>query len=350
MKRLIFLVGAVTFVCVSYAQITVQKGAGLHLQPKSFVTVQEHLESNDDVSGEGIFILKGQALQNVNFHGKQVSGLMIENLNNVQLNSPLSVTGRLVLNTGHLICNANTLELTETASIEGGNLQSYIVTTATGQIRKEISHHLDNYLIPVGNSNGYAPLIVTTSGKYQHAFIEVSSQNKVHPKKPATDDYLQHYWSLNRMGIDGTLQVKAKYKDIEGREEELKAFYWNGMAWNDKQSRIDTRNRMITVAATEGRGEIYAFNPSGVNDRGSRISVFPNPAQSTATVRFSSKHDTETDVIVYDVNGHVVMIKKVVIIQGINQVNLNVSGFAKGQYTIKVTGSVSGESISFIKG
>ena len=350
MKRLFFLVGSVSFVFAPNAQISVQSGAGLHLQPKSFITIQDDLESNDDVSGEGIFILNGHAIQDINFHGKQVSGLMIENVKNVQLGAPISIAGRLVLNTGHLICNAYTLELMESATIEGGTSNSYIITSAAGEIRKQISRHLDNYLIPVGNRNRYAPLLVTTSGKYRQAFIEVSSQNKVHPKKPATDDYLQHYWSLNRMGIDGTLQVKAKYKDIEGRGEELKAFYWNGLAWNDKQSRIDTRNRMITVAATEGRGEIYAFNPSGVNDRGSRISVFPNPAQSTATVRFSSKYDTETDVIVYDVYGHVVMIKKVVITPGINQVNINVSGLAKGQYTIKLSASAPGESISFIKG
>jgi hypothetical protein len=350
MKKLIFLVGTVSFVFASHAQITVQSGAGLHLQPKSFITVQDDLESKDDVSGEGVFILNGHAIQNINFHGKQVSGLMIENVKNVQLGAPISITGRLVLDTGHLICNNYALELGETAIIEGGTPNSYIITSAGGKIRQQISVNLNNYLIPVGNSNGYAPLFLTTSGKYRHAFIEVSSQNKVHPNKPATDDYLQHYWSLNRMGIDGTLQVKAKYKDIEGSGEHLKAFYWNGLAWNDNQSQIDTRNRMITVGATEGRGEIYAFNPSDGNDRDSRISVFPNPAQSTATVRFSSKYDTETDVIVYDVYGHVVMIKKVVITPGINRVNVNVSGLAKGQYTIKLSASAPGESISFIKG
>ena len=219
MKKIIFLVGAISFVSASYAQVTVQNGAGLHLQPKSFVTVQEDLESDDDVSGEGIFLLNGQTTQHVNFHGRQTGGLMIDNVNNVQLSAPISITSRLVLNTGHLICNANTLELKESASIEGGNLKSFIITSVKGEIRKEMSQDLINYLIPVGNSNGYAPLIITTSGKYQHAFIEVSSQNKIHPDKPASDDYLHHFWSVNREGIDGTMQVKAIYKDIEGREE-----------------------------------------------------------------------------------------------------------------------------------
>src|SRR5687768_12061971 len=136
MKKIIFLVGAVTFTCASYAQLTVQHGAGLHLQPKSFMTVQEDLESSDDVSGEGIFILNGKTTQIVNFHGRQSGGLMIENVNNVHLSAPISITRQLVLNTGHLICNAYILELKEPASIEGGNLKSFIITSDQGQIRK----------------------------------------------------------------------------------------------------------------------------------------------------------------------------------------------------------------------
>jgi hypothetical protein len=350
MKKLIFLVGAVISVNASYAQLTVQNGAGLHLQPKSFVTVQDDLESKDDVSGEGVFLLNGQTTQTVNFHGKQAGGLLIENINNVQLFSSISITTRLILNTGHLMCNAFTLELKESASVEGGNLKSFIITSAEGQIRKQTSSNLINYLIPLGNSNGYAPLLVTTIGKYQHAFIEVSSQNKVHPNKPATDDYLQNFWSVNRKGINGTLQVKAVYKDIEGSEEDLKGFYWNGLTWNDKQSQIDIRSRTITVSAAEGKGEIYAFNPSGTKGLDSRISVFPNPAQSTATVRFSSKYNTETSLIVYDANGQVVLTKKAMLKLGINQVSINVSGLAKGQYTIKVTAVEQRQAVSLIKG
>lgn len=349
MKTIIFVVGAVIFACGSNAQFTVQRGAGLHLQPNSFVTVEEHLESSDDVSGEGLFILNGRALQTVNFNGNKISGLLIENAGNVQLDAPISISARLIFAKGHLVCNSHTLVLKESASVEGGNPESFIVTSVTGEIRKEISSNLNNYFIPVGDDNLYAPLFLTTSGKYQHAFVEVSSQNKIHPNKPVSHDYLQQVWSVHRKGVDGKLQVKAIYQATKGTGDDLRGFYWNGLAWNDKQSQIDINSRTITVSAPEGKGDIYAFDPSDLNGD-LRVSVFPNPAQSIATVQLNSKYDSQTELLVYDAYGQVVLVKNTLLKQGANQVRINVSGLAKGQYTIKITGMEQRQVISLIKG
>jgi hypothetical protein len=349
MKKLSLLVGFLSVITASYAQLTIQEGAGLHLQPNSFITVQNDLESRDDVSGEGLFLLNGQGLQTINFHGGKTAGLLIDNVNNVELSSPVSITKSLVLKKGHLICNANTLELMETASIDGGNAKSFIVTSVKGQIRKILRQDLSNYSIPVGNSDGYAPVIITTSGNYQDAFIEVSAQNKIHPSKPETDDYLEHFWSINRKGVTGTLMVKAVYNHIKGEEQDLKGFYWNGIAWSDKQCRIDLLHHAVAVSAAEGKGEIYAYNP-GTNKRGANLSVFPNPAQSIATVQLISPSDMNSDLIVYDTYGHVVLSKKIILKQGTNQFKVNVSGFAKGQYTIKVAAEDHVHVISLVKG
>lgn len=350
MKIIYFVLGTFFLSCSAHAQLTVQQGAGLYLQHGADITLQGDMESDDNISGEGYVTMKGSALQNINMHGKHIGSIVIDNENNIELLSPMTLAEVLHLEKGILQCGSHTLSLGEHAVVDGGNDRSFIATTGSGEIRKSISGNLNRYLFPVGNNSGYAPLIITSMGNYHDAYVQISSRNKINPNKPiASEDYLDNFWSVNRKGINGTLQATAIYRSLKGEEQNLKGFYWNGITWSDRQSQIDTRNHTVTVSAPEGTGEIYAFRPVGLVNSGAGISVFPNPVRSIAKVQISSNSDMETDLQVYDLRGHIVITRKVVLRKGLNQFDLDVNGLAKGQYMIR-SSSGNIKAVSLIKG
>jgi PKD repeat protein len=84
----------------------------------------------------------------------------------------------------------------------------------------------------------------------------------------------------------------------------------------------------------------YSFIPTGINTQReiSGLTVFPNPTNETATVKFELENTEKVNISIFNIQG--MEIEKVLtnetLTQGTNQVQLNVSGLESGLYFVKV--------------
>lgn len=79
------------------------------------------------------------------------------------------------------------------------------------------------------------------------------------------------------------------------------------------------------------------------------LSVFPNPVSSELNLRFLSGSGGTVEIRILDVHGKTVSIKKEHTLQGINQVNLQLSDLPKGLYVCRVRHGKSTETRKFLK-
>jgi hypothetical protein len=68
----------------------------------------------------------------------------------------------------------------------------------------------------------------------------------------------------------------------------------------------------------------------------SSMSVFPNPASGSATISYNGASDKEITVLVIDMSGRTTLTMIQSVKSGENKFPINITGFAKGVYTIKV--------------
>jgi hypothetical protein len=78
----------------------------------------------------------------------------------------------------------------------------------------------------------------------------------------------------------------------------------------------------------------------------SRISAYPNPVSKELTVTITADLNAHEQISIYDASGRLVKNQTIQLVQGINQVRLDVSSLRSGMYMIK---SGNNPSISFIR-
>jgi hypothetical protein len=59
----------------------------------------------------------------------------------------------------------------------------FFETTGTGQLMKEVTANLTNYVMPVGVGANYFPASITTVGTYASALVGVQGKNGADPHK-----------------------------------------------------------------------------------------------------------------------------------------------------------------------
>jgi len=70
-----------------------------------------------------------------------------------------------------------------------------------------------------------------------------------------------------------------------------------------------------------------------MNSASSKLEVFPNPVRDIINVRLNNKQ-TATDLNLYDINGRLVMTKKII---GASDLKLDLSGLTGGFYIVTAT-------------
>lgn len=75
---------------------------------------------------------------------------------------------------------------------------------------------------------------------------------------------------------------------------------------------------------------------ANVDNNTSAATVYPNPANGTATISYSSSSEKEISIFVSDINGKNLLLLTPKAVTGSNRFPLNISGFAKGVYLIKI--------------
>ena len=330
-------------------QVTIQKGATFYISANELMSIEGDLSTEEDIEGEGILILEGNTLQTVNFSNHKLSRLVVQNASNVQLASALGVVRGLRLITGRLQLGSNDLYLSEQCVVQGGS-SSYIEAGDKGKVVKLISRDVSNLLIPIGSAYTYSPLVLTSTGSYHNAFIEIRTRSTASPEKPQSiPNYLESYWILNRKGVDGHLIITAFYGKLTGAENKIRPYYWNGNTWLTKANVTKPRKGILSWEVPEGSGQLYGMSEDkSMGTEANKMTVFPNPVTSVATLAIWSMFDENAIIKIVDSRGIPVLMQRIVLVKGPNKVGIDVANLASGHYTMSST-QVNIKSIQLIK-
>lgn len=261
MKKLIaycaLLMGG-TYACS--AQLFVDN-ATLFIQTGATVTVQGDVTSNVDIQGPGKVLLKGSANQNVNMNGFTIPNLEIDNTANATLTGNARIGTSMLFTNGKIIQGNFNMRLADVATTSGGGAGKFFETTGTGQLLKEVSSNLTNYVMPLGIGSSYYPASITTSGTYASAAVGTQAKNGSDPNKhPRSTDYLNLYWPITRTGVTGTVNASGNYNaNFTGVESDLRGIFWNGTRWVLAGGAINTATDDASAPVTTN-GDLYAMN------------------------------------------------------------------------------------------
>ncbi|MEO8148608.1 MAG: LamG-like jellyroll fold domain-containing protein [Bacteroidia bacterium] len=104
-------------------------------------------------------------------------------------------------------------------------------------------------------------------------------------------------------------------------------------------------NGVIKCTASNGCGSSvvgqlavsFTCKEAGTMEDFSELSLYPNPASSTATISFDGFAPGNGQLAVYDLIGQQVMKQDIEVTAGYNNYKLDLSGYAKGAYMVRVT-------------
>jgi len=81
-------------------------------------------------------------------------------------------------------------------------------------------------------------------------------------------------------------------------------------------------------------------------DRDIKYSIFPNPAQGQASLKFVSDTDSQHEIKIFDLKGDIILEKVCMAEKGLNFKTLDISELKQGYYTVQV---LSGSHINYLK-
>jgi hypothetical protein len=261
MRKIIFLsffAGTITFTANSQLFID---NATFFIQSGATVTVQGDVTSNVDIQGPGLLQLKGSSNQNVNMNGFTIPNLQMDNTANATLLGNARIGSSMLFTNGKIIQGNFNMRLADVATVTGGGASKFFETTGTGQLMKEVSANLTNYVMPVGIGSTYYPASITTSGTYASAVVGVQGKNGADPNKHLrSTDYLNLYWPITRTGVTGTVNATGGYNaNFTGVEADMRGIFWNGTNWVLAGASINTTTDETTAPITSN-GDLYAMN------------------------------------------------------------------------------------------
>jgi hypothetical protein len=147
---------------VSAQNLTVETGATLTMNNGTLNVAGNWTQFGNFVAGTGTVTFNGSSLSTISAPtGSSISfnNLTLNSTGDVQLSSPIAVTGALTLTSGDLVLGANNLNMAS-STINGGSGASYIQTTGSGELRRNLTGSM---LYPVGRST-YNPVTLNKAG------------------------------------------------------------------------------------------------------------------------------------------------------------------------------------------
>lgn len=343
MKKILLLAVGSTLAAGSFAQLVVEKGAGLHLGKGTEVSVAGDIDINEKITGEGLLSLNGESGQRINAHGYAIPGIRIDNAGYVDLAGSLAVSGTLQMSNGKLKCNDFNLSLDAKASLEKSGSTSWIETNGRGAVRKAVNTDIENFLVPLGTKSVYTPAIITAKGINKQGTIAIFSKEGTASSHPVgIKDYLNHHWEIDLSGVDGKVDVRAGYTNgtlVEGSESAISAFYREKNATRNEEVFLDRSSHIIHATVSGSGGEIFAMSPSNTLQNIIRkFSLTPNPVHNYAVLRFYAEQAGKKEIVIVDESGRLVRKQVINVVAGPNQHSINMQGLTKGYYNLSTSG------------
>ena len=107
---------------------------------------------------------------------------------------------------------------------------------------------------------------------------------------------------------------------------------------------------------THGRGIFESSEYVGLNDcsnmqnnSDNSLFVFPNPVENEAVIRLVNNNYEKATLNIYSIDGKLVLNKKIELISGINNINVNLQEIASGNYIVEIRSNAVNYSSKIIK-
>lgn len=266
MKRKLFCLLCLFAATDAMAQMKIDNSI-FFIQAGATVTVQGDVTSNADIQGIGLLLLKGSTLQSIDFSGKTIPNLELDNAANVTLqNSNVRISNNLVLTNGKFQTANFDLILAATANITGANNSRFVATNGNGFLKKELTADIAAYELPVGENANYRPAYLTTAGSsYASANfgVRVSGTKDVNTP-PMAASFIKTSWPLSKTGITGgAVTLAGQYidpVDIAGTENNIAGYFFNGTDWSSAGEIHNAAINRVTVPVTTNTGTLSGIN------------------------------------------------------------------------------------------
>jgi len=187
---------------------------------KGNVDIQDPAKFTPSATTNRTYLLSGASIQSVNFAGKILPNLTINNSAGVTLTGNVAITNQLNLQAGEVATGANSITASDgalgvvrTSGFVNGTLTRAYSGATTG-----------SRIFPIGTAGKYAPVDfnITIAG-LGVGTLAISTTDGDHASIPVPGDAVNRYWTLNASGISGfTADITFTYLDpgdIGGADE-----------------------------------------------------------------------------------------------------------------------------------
>lgn len=249
-----------------YGQVILDS-ARLMLLDSSRIVVLGNVKSNVDILGDGTLVMNGSSRQFLDMSGKTISKIELDNNAGVELiSSDLRIANKLTFKNGKLSVNDRCVFYSPFTVTEGADSLRYIVLDIKGRFVKELVLDVASFLIPIGDSLGFKPSLLNTSGSiYNNARFSIGVTGYPSELNPPTlVNFLKFYWTTEKIGIvGGNTFLTGRYRntlDVEGSSGRIAGYFYNGSDWTSVGEQHDSILGQVGVPLTVNQGIVTGFN------------------------------------------------------------------------------------------
>ena len=288
----------------------------------------------------------------------------------LDLQSDLHITSEVNFSGGQLNLNDAALLLGTTGSLNNESDTSHACTKGTGTI--QVTRTLNT---PAGANPGNLGAIFSSSSN-------LGTTTVIRGHATQTDERgrqsIGRYYIIaptNNSNLNATLRFSYLPSEINGTEPE-KLSLWrntgniNGIVASDVTTGAKVTGNLGSSWANAGfssRGDGSEYiQQSGVQSFSSwtlfagnnltkdaastgAFALYPNPAVDQTTLNISSNTASKVSLRLIDGKGAVVQQKEASLQSGANQLNIDLTGLARGVYTLNAVWGTNSKTVSFIK-
>ncbi len=321
-----------------------ENGGTINLDGK--IEVGGNIENNNttapifvNANGIGQVYLNGDAEQSINGTGYiLVENLIIENSNDIQLNTNLEIANDINLISGNLFLNNYDILLLQDATISGAlSSSNMVVTNGDGFFNREITN-TGIYDFPVGSGLSFEEFtpaeIEFISGTFTDGVLGVRSIGEKHPENPSQNDYLNRYWVVQPSGIanyEANVYFNYASSDVVGNETAMHGALWNGTGWN----------LLAAASANAFSGNVIEFGDFTAGEQSALINT--QEIENNYDVIIYAKDKT----IFVNANEEVSLPLSIEVFNGVGQMitektfldhigNINMSNYSEAYYYIRI--------------
>lgn len=251
----------------------------------------------------------------------------------LHLQTNISVSGKLLMQTGILELNSHTLNLGQNGSISGENINTYITAQHGGTIIAKTQLNTPHLVNP-----GNIGIGLTSTANF--GLTTIIRGHKQHMNGRGERSIYRYYELQPSFNSTAVVDIRFHYLDTElSNNNESALVIWagkdRGANWmttgkelnNNASNWIEKKGLRIMNRFTLGAG-----TPAKLPGTQPFTQAYPNPVRDRFTVLVQVEENSRSTVALKDVNGRVLEVKQVNFTAGVNTIHWNIANYSSGSY------------------